>query len=355
MFDTSALVTPALLVSSSKECYYSPEKIVERVDSLSKAKVLIIGDIMLDRYLFGDAERISPEAPVPVVKVEEETVYLGGAGNVARNVTSLGGNAILVGVTGCDAMATQVHECLVAENVFPCLIDVKERQTTVKTRILARRQQMIRIDHEDISPISHDAIDRVIKRVEENLEGVASIILSDYGKGLLSPYFMGKFNKLLLDRKIPVLVDPKPQNKHLYKGTTLLTPNTKETRELSGLPIKSDQEIIVAGKSLMKELSCPCMITTLSEKGMAIFLKDGSVWHVATVAQSVYDVTGAGDTVIGVAALGLASGLPLLDSCVLASFAAGLVVAEVGAATVTVEKLKHSILDHGSIAIERWE
>ena len=316
----------------------------ELVDRLAGKRVLVVGDVMLDAYLMGDADRISPEAPVPVVRIESERSLLGGAGNVARNIVALGGIATLVGVVGQDASAERVRTLAAAEGIDEALVCLSGRPTTVKTRVMARRQQMLRLDQEDASLFSSEEQEAVLSVVAARLAEHEVLILSDYSKGLVSSGFMARLRDLIAScgHEVKILVDPKPSNVGLYGGSFLLTPNTKETGECAGLPVRSREEILAAGRAILEKVGCPHLLTTLGSDGMALFSSAG-VWHVPTVAQDVFDVTGAGDTVIATLGLGLASGADLLASCILANYAAGLVVAQVGAAVATPDALREAI------------
>lgn len=319
-------------------------------------KVLIVGDIMLDKYLHGDAERVSPEAPVPVVLVEKEGEFIGGAGNVARNIKALGGTPVLLGVRGADNYGATLELLLAQSGVEFDFLVTANRPTTVKLRILARKQQMLRVDWEDSRHLDESMTEELLRRVAGHLDGVGSIVVSDYGKGVVSPEFFSGLHALLDDRRasVPVLVDPKPQNTGAYGGVTLLTPNAKETGAMAGLPTRDQGEILAAGRAIISKLGCPYLVTTLGAEGMALFCHDGAVWHIPTSAQQVFDVTGAGDTVIAAIALGLASGANLIESAVLANYSAGIVVGQVGAATAGVEDLKKVLESAEEYNITRW-
>lgn len=326
-----------------------------RVNELTGKRVLVVGDLMLDAYLFGDAERISPEAPVPVVRIETERHLLGGAGNVARNIAALGGAVSLVGVVGEDNEGDRLERLLENEGIASRVVRLPDRPTTIKTRVMARRQQMLRLDREHTAPLDSTALDAVFRRLDEVLEQHAVVILSDYSKGLVSPLFMERLRHRLRGLEgVRLLVDPKPANAALYGGAFLLTPNTKETGECAGLPVRDRGEILAAGRRLLHRTGCEHLLTTLGADGMALFLRDEEVWHIPTTARDVFDVTGAGDTVIAALALALAAGWPLLDASILANYAAGLVVARVGAATVTQQELTHAIRSLPSPALTRW-
>lgn len=319
-------------------------------------RVLILGDVMLDRYLTGEAERISPEAPVPVVRLLEEQCRAGGAGNVARNVAALGGNACLVSVAGDDEGGRTLQSLLAADGVATALPLLPGRTTTVKTRILASRQQLLRLDAEIAQPLTDE---------EEQLffEGLAPLarqhevlILSDYGKGLVNPSFMERLRALLHALPHPplLLVDPRPQHMHLYQGAYLLTPNARECGDAAHMPVRSREEILAAGRVVLARSGCPRLLVTLGAQGMALFQESGEVRRLPTSARAVFDVTGAGDTVISTVALALAAGMPLLAACMLANFAAGIVVAQVGTATATPEQLADAVKAWPTPDLEIW-
>ena len=322
-----------------------PADLRQRIASFARGRVLIVGDLMLDVYLFGDAERISPEAPVPVVRVSEEKRLLGGAGNVARNVSSLGGQAVLVGARGRDQDGASLEDFLAAEGIEADLVLDCDRATTRKTRILARGQQMLRFDRESLEPRSRAGEEEILLRIQRELGNCGAVVLSDYGKGVITPYVARNLLARIraLPRPLPLLVDPKPQNLAAYEGVTLLTPNAKEISELTHLPVKTPADIVAAGRALMARLGCPHLLTTLGAYGMAVFEDQHTIRHIPTMARRVFDVTGAGDTVIAALALALAVQAPLLQACALANFAAGLVVAEIGAAVATRSALAGSI------------
>lgn len=332
------------------------------IADLSGKRVLVVGDCMLDAYYMGDAERISPEAPVPVVRIDEERHYLGGAGNVARNVAALGGVATLIGGVGADASGAQLCALLRAEGVRQGLAELS-RPTTVKTRVLARRQQMLRLDREDSRAYSTAETALVLDRLREHLPHHDVVILSDYNKGLFTPEFMGDFRTISQRHSVRVLVDPKPANVGLYAGTTLLTPNARETGEcaallgvgaFSSLSATHRSAVLAAGRGIMSRLGTAHLLTTLGPDGMALFVSADEVWHIPTVARDVFDVTGAGDTVIATLALSLAAGNGLLASCVLANYAAGIVVAQVGAAVADQPALC-SAIGRAPVNVSRWE
>jgi len=323
---------------------------------LHDKRVLILGDVMLDQYLFGDAERISPEAPVPVIRLDNERNYLGGAGNVARNVKALGGKATLVGMAGDDDAGRMLQDLLRMEDIHACLPLCPGRVTTRKTRVLARNQQMLRLDREQPCPLNSDEERLLLDRLAPLAEAHEVLILSDYDKGLVSEPFMNSLRTLLrsLPRPPLVFVDPRPQHIALYQGAFLLTPNLKESAESVHLPTRTQDEILAAGRALLARSNALHLLITLGSQGMALFLQSGEVWRIPTSAQAVFDVSGAGDTVIGTIALGMAAGMPLLPACMLANFAAGIVVAKVGTACASPDELVEAVSGWPVPDLEKW-
>ena len=226
------------------------------VGGLAGKRVLVVGDIMLDAYLIGDVDRISPEAPVPVVRIEKERYLLGGAGNVARNIVALGGVATLAGVMGKDASADRIRGLVRDESICGAFVALPQRPTTVKTRVMARRQQMLRLDSEDASPLSSADQEALLSVITEQLPAHDVVILSDYSKGIVSLSFMSRLRGLLAasPHQVKVLIDPKPSNVGLYGGSFLLTPNTKETGECAGMPVRSREEILAAGRAILEKV-----------------------------------------------------------------------------------------------------
>ncbi|MEG2004419.1 MAG: PfkB family carbohydrate kinase, partial [Bilophila sp.] len=255
-----------------------------------------------------------------------------------------------------DPSATRIRTLLDAEGITAALVTLPDRPTTVKTRIMARRQQMLRLDYEQASPLTETELDRLFATLTPELAAHELIILSDYNKGLVSAAFMRRLAAVLAacPQRIKVLIDPKPSNAPLYAGAFLLTPNTKETGECAGLPVRDRAEILAAGRKILHDVGCSHLLTTLGSDGMALFLQQDEVWHLPTMAQDVFDVTGAGDTVIATLGLALAAGVELLPSCMLANYAAGLVVAQVGAATASPAQLRDAILQLPPPTISAW-
>lgn len=334
----------------------SAADLANRVKALAGGKVVIVGDCILDHYLVGEVSRISPEAPVPVVQVRSEKYLLGGAGNVARNIRTLGGSPALVGLAGADPEARMLDSLLAAEGIPARIVEDGSRPTTRKTRIIAHHQQVVRVDMEQNDPVRGPVLDRVFPALEAALDAAPVLILSDYGKGLVTRRFMDRLWELLnrLPQKPLVLVDPKVCNFPLYKGVDLLTPNIKEAGEGAGVPIQDRTSILRAGLAVFRKLQCKHLLITLGPEGMALFESPERVLHIPTAAQKVFDVTGAGDTVIAVLGLALAAGLSLLESCVLANHAAGIVVGEVGAGAVKAEVLEEQLRRAGNMPVEAW-
>jgi rfaE bifunctional protein kinase chain/domain len=326
------------------------EKIVGR---FPEVKILVVGDIMMDRFIWGKVSRISPEAPVPVVLVDNrdasETFGLGGAANVANNIHSLGGKVLLCGVVGNDEMGRKVKGQLVEKGIGHKIFIEEGRQTTVKTRVFANQQQVVRIDRETVDHPKGSTLRDLSKFVMEQIDDFEGVIISDYGKGLLTGSLIrGMIRKARKSRKL-VMVDPKLRNLKFYKGATVVTPNTKEASEASRVPIVDGSSIEKIGDKLLRELRCKALVITRGEEGMAIFEPHRKPIYVLTEAREVYDVTGAGDTVIGTLALALGSGpyVRVKEAAMLANYAAGIVVGKMGTATATRKDLIDAIRKRG--------
>lgn len=314
------------------------------VSRFPERQVLIVGDLMLDVFVWGDVRRISPEAPVPVVEVREETQLLGGTANVANNVASLGGKAVVAGVIGNDHSGREVVRMLRKVGApTEGLVVEDNRPTTVKTRIIAQSQQVVRFDRERRTPLRHDTLDRVIAYVEERSRTAGAVIISDYAKGVVTPELMEAVRRLDLPARLPVIVDPKIQHGELYRGATLVTPNHHEASLMAGIEITDRDSLTAAGRRLLQQLQCESVLITRGKDGMALFDRTGGMTTIPTVARRVYDVTGAGDTVIATLALGLLAGLSTTEAAQLANIAAGIVVGEVGTAVVSTGRLLEAI------------
>ena len=303
-------------------------------EQFSKARLLVVGDIMLDRYWFGDTNRISPEAPVPVVQVGKIDERLGGAANVARNVAALGAKTTILGVIGDDESGRRVSELLKSSGVNSQLeVDAKV-PTTVKLRVIARQQQLIRLDFEEAP--SQAALAHKLERYEKLLGNADVVILSDYGKGALGQVAL-MIEQARTQKKM-ILVDPKGDDYAKYRGATVLTPNRSELRQVVG-QWTSEDDLTKRAQDLRKSLDLEALLLTRSEEGMSLFTETG-VSHVKAQAREVFDVSGAGDTVIGSLAVALAAGWPLERAMALANRAGGIVVGKLGTATVTSEELQ---------------
>lgn len=303
-----------------------------------QAGVLVVGDVMLDRYWHGPTNRISPEAPVPVVKVTMVEERPGGAANVAMNIASLGANSRLVGLTGIDDAAKALTENLNGVNVRCDFVAIPTHPTITKLRVLSRNQQLIRLDFEE----GFENVDAqpMLERIEQALPHIGALVLSDYAKGALTE--VEKMIALANKAGVPVLIDPKGNNFERYRGATLLTPNMSEFEAIVGR-CKDNKDVEEKGMQLLESLELSALLITRSEQGMSLIRRNEAPLHLPTEAQEVFDVTGAGDTVIGVLAASIASGRPLHEACALANAAAGVVVGKLGTSTVSPIELENAI------------
>lgn len=310
---------------------------MKALPDFSRCRLLVVGDVMLDRYWFGDVSRISPEAPVPVVQVRREENRPGGAANVARNIASLDGKAHLLSVTGDDEAASTLEALLAKENVQSSLRRDPALTTTVKLRVIGHRQQLLRIDFEQAP--GHEVLQSKLGEFEERIESADTVVLSDYGKGGLT--HVSRMIEICNAHNKPVLVDPKGSDYSKYQNATLITPNRAEFREVAG-QWKSEDDLTARAQRLRMELNLKALIVTRSEEGMSLYTEEG-VRHEPTQAREVFDVSGAGDTVIGTLALMMASGATLEDAMHVANRAGGIVVGKLGTATVSREELLNDL------------
>ena len=315
---------------------------MDAVDRISGGNVLVIGDVIIDHFIWGKVTRISPEAPVPVVDVREENLLLGGAANVLNNIYSLGGKATLCGVIGDDAMADQL-EMLLQKLASPVsgILRATDRPTMVKTRVVAHNQQVVRFDREKRLPLLEADRKRIEQFLDANLDRFDAIVISDYAKGLISAELMD----FLRDRikggaAMPLIVDPKPGRPALFRKVSIVTPNNREAELMSGMEITDTESLRLAAEKLLTDLDCEAVLVTRGEEGMALLERGKTMINIPTKAKEVYDVTGAGDTVAAVLALGLAVGLDYRRAALLANYAAGIVVGKIGTATTTIGELK---------------
>jgi D-glycero-beta-D-manno-heptose-7-phosphate kinase len=309
-----------------------------------QASLLVIGDLILDHYVMGRVSRISPEAPVPVVHVESETLRLGGAANVFNNILSLGGKADLCGVIGADESGRLLlKELGKSRSGRGGVIIDHDRPTTRKSRVIAHNQQIVRYDMEGRQELKGTLQKRLLRYVESRIRELSCIVVSDYAKGVVSAALMAELTRIAALRKIPVIVDPKVEHFSYYKGVTVITPNHLEATQAAGLHGDDDQTIDQAGAVIRQRLGCQSVLITRGEKGMSLYEGEGMSWHLPTQARQVYDVTGAGDTVIGTLALALATGASMREAATLANHAAGIVVGMVGTATVSPKQLLEAV------------
>ncbi len=303
-------------------------------------RVFVLGDVMLDEFVWGRVSRISPEAPVPVVQVTGQSFHLGGAGNVAANVRSLGGGVVLAGVVGRDAAGERVREALAAAGVESRLVELGgDRPTTVKTRIVAHGQQVVRADREDAADVPAGAEAALVGWLRRELSSCGALVVSDYQKGVVTASLLKRVLPLARRRGVPVLVDPKVRHFRLYRGATVVTPNQLETEQATGLRLHGPADLHAAGRRVLSLLGCRAVLVTRGEHGMSLFEKGRPPLHVPTAAREVFDVTGAGDSVIATMALALAAGASLPEAAVLANCAAGVVVGKVGTAQASPEEV----------------
>ena len=303
-----------------------------------KPNILVIGDLMIDHYLWGSCDRISPEAPVQVVNVKKESSVLGGAGNVINNLVTLGSIVDVISVIGNDSVANELKSLLEKIDVPTSnLVVENNRKTSKKSRLIASQQQVLRYDMESIDDINENSHKQIIQTLEKNIDKYSSIILSDYGKGVLTTNLTKEIIKIANKNSIKVLVDPKGKDYSKYKGSYTLTPNKKEAMEATNIDIKDESSLIEALKSLKTQCELEVSLITLSEQGIAIF--DDELTIKPTVAREVYDVTGAGDTVIASIAFALGNNLDIKDAIYFANLAAGVVVGKIGSATTTLDEI----------------
>ncbi|NIA04634.1 MAG: D-glycero-beta-D-manno-heptose-7-phosphate kinase [Proteobacteria bacterium] len=320
-------------------------KLKQAVGRFGEVRILVIGDVIVDQFIWGTVSRISPEAPVPVVNVTREDLLLGGSANVVKNIYSLGGYGSLCGVIGSDSMGLKLVD-LMAD--LPAPVDGLirgMRPTTVKSRVVAQGQQVVRFDREETGMPSKESLAAMVDYLERHLGDFDAVIVSDYSKGIVNEPLMIRLHQLRHDmmsrqgRKLPLIVDPKPANLHRFVGATVITPNHLEATMMSGLRINNDQELLAAARHIRDEIDCGAVLITRGESGMALLQGDDDLVSIPTMAKEVYDVTGAGDTVVATLALGLAVGCSMADAAVLANHAAGIVVGKVGTASVSAREL----------------
>ena len=321
--------------------------ILKMLSKFDGQEIAIIGDIILDHYQWGQVCRISPEAPVPVVYVESETYRLGGAANVARNIKAMGAQPFLMGVVGKDEYGRQIQDLLAQEGIPAGLCISEQRKTTLKTRVMGNNQQIVRIDIENLNPLTSQEFNR-LKELYASSPLSEHVIVSDYGKGTVNDATLN----MVKDRK--TVIDPKNINFHRYQNIFIMTPNKLEAAEGSGVRINSREDIIKAGRKIMTDNKSDNLLITMGPQGMVLFSSSGDVVHIKSSARNVFDVTGAGDTVIAVMGACLECGIDLESGCILANLAAGIVVGQIGTAAAGVKEVQSVITQSGMPEVSRW-
>jgi D-beta-D-heptose 7-phosphate kinase/D-beta-D-heptose 1-phosphate adenosyltransferase len=320
------------------------------LSAAAKTRVLVLGDVMLDQFIWGSVARISPEAPVPVVDFERESFMPGGAANVARNLTSLNVPTEIFGAIGNDDAGRKLQKLLAGQNIgCTGLVKNSARHTSVKTRIVAHKQQVVRIDRETRDGLDAKLAGRLLAQLKSKLSRAAAVIVGDYGKGVVTQPLLNEIKSLCRARGIWLSLDPKPVHPLNLSGLSLVTPNRKETFELANLPDETrhanplaDKNLMLAAERLLNELRPAVLLVTLGESGMLLCQRGQKPFHIPTVAQEVFDVSGAGDTVIATFTLAVAAGASPLEAAILSNHAAGIVVGKIGTATTTPEELLQS-------------
>lgn len=328
----------------------SQERLLRLVERFNQARILVVGDFILDEYVWGSVSRISPEAPVPVVNVKRESFLPGGSLNVANNIHTLGGTVFPCGVVGRDLEGRLLRRRMrrLGIDTGGVVLDAS-RPTTIKTRVIAHSQQVVRFDREKMEPISSQNARKILQFVQKKIKEANVVVVEDYGKGVIEPLLLEPLLRLARKFEKPVLVDPKEKHFSLYQGVTAMTPNRTEAYEAfgslaNGRPGDHKPDLEEVGRGLLKELRSRAVLITLGEEGMALFEKNQSTTRIPTTAREVFDVSGAGDTVIAIFALGIAAGATLKEAAVLSNLAAGIVVGKLGTATVEPSELKEAIL-----------
>ena len=320
------------------------ERLTQIISQFAGKRVLVLGDVMLDKYIWGRVSRISPEAPVPIVEVEREECIPGGAANVANNIAALGGVALLCGVIGDDAPGQKLRSLFSSNGIVAeGLVVDGRRPTTLKTRIVAHNQHVVRVDHETKEAIHEDTRKSLEQYVLGCLETADACLISDYNKGVADRSLLQATIGLARKAGKPVIVDPKGMDFSKYRRATMVCPNKSEAERAVNGEIANEQDLVRIGQTLLSELESEAVLVTLGGQGMCLFETEGRHAHIPAVAQEVYDVTGAGDTVVATLALALATAAKPLEATYLANYAAGIVVGKVGTATVAVRELLSAI------------
>lgn len=337
------------------------DRFFQVINRFPQANIFVLGDLIFDKYIYGKVSRISPEAPVPVVEVTEEKMMPGGAGNVANNIAVLGGKVFLSGIVGADSLGNELVSELFKKGIeVEGIFSDPSRPTTLKTRIIAQHQQVVRCDWERKTGLSTLINKKILTYLKNLISEINVIVISDYGKGVINPSLLSAVIRIGHTYSKAIVVDPKVEHFLRYRKVTIVTPNLVEA--MTGMhwhrlasqrgEVNSEKDIEKLGEKILRKLNCSSVLITLGEKGMILFQRIDSklqITKIPTAAKEVYDVTGAGDTVVSTISLGIASGLSIRDSAYLANFAAGIVIGKLGTATVTPEELKRVISeDYGA-------
>lgn len=319
------------------------QRLLKILENFRNKKILVIGDIMLDKYIWGDVSRISPEAPVQVVHVQKETYAPGGASNVASNISALNGKVFMVGIVGNDESKNILLNELkkIGVNTDGILTD-NDKPTTQKVRIVGKSQQLLRVDYEKKEHVHKDIEDSLINFLKKTIRDVDVVVVSDYAKGVITPEICDVLIQMSKEHNKAVIVDPKPKHLNLYSNVTLITPNNAEASEMTNIEDGSDESVLEIGSKLLKYLNANVLITR-GEKGMSLFEKNSKITHIPAKAREVYSLIGAGDTVVAALALALASDANFEEAAALANIAAGIKVGKIGTASVGIEEMKKGI------------
>jgi len=320
------------------------ENMNSHLKKFKNKKILVIGDIMLDRYILGDVYRVSPEAPVPIVDVKEKTKTLGGAANVAHNLFTLGASPILCGVVGADIIGGEILRELdkLSLDIGNIIID-PNRPTTIKTRVVGNSHQIVRFDEENRERIEDEDVERIVEFIKNKLKNIDGIIISDYNKGVISPQLMSKTLDLV-DFSTFIISDPHKDNFESHKHVNLIAPNKEEVGAFCGFNIKDESDLEFAAKKIFHDLACGSILITEGKEGMTLFEGDNKSIHIPTAAREIFDVSGAGDTVVATISLAIVSGMDLESAVRLANSAAGIVVRKMGTSAIKIEELRKEVL-----------
>ena len=328
----------------------SVDRLLARLPLLANARAVVVGDVMLDRYVYGTVERISPEAPIPVLAIEREVAMPGGAGNVARNLAALGAHTVFGAAIGRDPAATELERLFADDRTIQVHLAVDAaRRTTVKTRFVGASQQLLRTDSEQRAAMSETTCRNLLERMGDLASGYDVMVLSDYGKGVLDGGFAARLIAMAKGAGRKVVIDPKGRDYAPYRGADILTPNSPELAEATGMPTREDGDVEKAARKLIEQFELGAVLATRGARGMTLVERGGEAFHLPARAVEVFDVSGAGDTVIAVLAAALAAGAPPIEAAVFANAAAGVVVAKLGTATCSLEELAGALQGHSRV------